>query len=274
MLGNLYDFNSEKDAVSYDSMPEIDRFALHRLQEVIERTLKAYDTYEFHIIYHTLYNYCIVDLSAFYLDILKDRLYTSPPESSGRRSAQTVIHVLLDTMARLMAPILSFTAEEIWSHMPRSDRNEPSVHLTSLPQVTEAWKNQELAKKWKRILDVRGDVTKALEEARVKKLIGHSLDAVVTLYTDNNLYETLFPYESELSSIFIVSGASLVNGKKSAGAFESQDIDNLWILVEPATGDKCERCWIYDASIGTSSEHPTICRRCLNSLKELNPNVA
>jgi isoleucyl-tRNA synthetase len=269
MLGNLYDFDPEKDAVSYGSMPEIDRFALYRLQEVIERTLKAYDTYEFHIIYHALYNYCIVDLSAFYLDILKDRLYTSPPESAGRRSAQTVIHILLDTMARLMAPILAFTAEEIWSFMPGTKENEPSVHLTSIPQVTEAWKDQELAKKWKRILSVRGDVTKALEEARVRKLIGHSLDAVVTLYTDNDLYDILYPYENELSTIFIVSGAFLVKGGNPAGAFESQEIDNLSILVEPATGDKCERCWIYNVSIGTSSEHPTICSRCLNSLKEL-----
>ena len=139
MLGNLYDFDPEKNAVPYGSMPEIDRFALHRLQQLIERTLKAYDTYEFHIIYHALYNYCIVDLSAFYLDILKDRLYTSPPESAGRRSAQTVIHILLDTMARLMSPILVFTAEEIWGFMPGSKENASSIHLTSLPAVNKAW---------------------------------------------------------------------------------------------------------------------------------------
>ena len=269
MLGNLYDFDPGKDAVPYGSMPEIDRFALHRLQELIERTLKAYDTYEFHIIYHALYNYCIVDLSAFYLDILKDRLYTSPPESAGRRSAQTVIHILLDNMTRLMAPILAFTAEEIWGFMPGSKENASSVHLTSLPAVNEAWKEEKLAEKWELILEVRGDVTKALEEARVKKLVGHSLDAVVTLYTDNDLYDLLYPYENELRTIFIVSGTSLVNGGKPAGAFESQNIDNLSILVEPATGGKCERCWIYDHSIGTSLEHPTICNRCQDSLKEL-----
>ena len=269
MLGNLYDFDPGKDAVPYGSMPEIDRFALHRLQELIERTLKAYDTYEFHIIYHALYNYCIVDLSAFYLDILKDRLYTSPPESAGRRSAQTVIHILLDNMTRLMAPILAFTAEEIWGFMPGSKENASSVHLTSLPAVNEAWKDEKLAEKWELILEVRGDVTKALEEARVKKLVGHSLDAVVTLYTDNDLYDLLYPYENELRTIFIVSGTSLVNGGEPAGAFKSQNIDNLSILVEPAKGEKCERCWIYDVSIGTSSEHPTICSRCQNSLKEL-----
>jgi isoleucyl-tRNA synthetase len=250
-------------------MPEIDRFALYRLQEVVERTLRAYDTYEFHIIYHTLYNYCIVDLSAFYLDILKDRLYTSPPESAGRRSAQTVIHILLDTMARLMAPILAFTSEEIWSFMPGGKENASSVHLTSLPAVNKAWKDEKLAEKWKRILKVRNDVTKALEEARAKKRIGHSLDAFVTLYTDDDLYNNLYPYENELKTIFIVSGTSLVNGGKPAGAFESQDIDNLSILVEPATGEKCERCWIYDHSIGTSLEHPTICSRCQDALKEL-----
>ena len=126
---------------------KIDRFALHRLQELIERTLKAYDTYEFHIIYHALVQLLHCGSFAFYLDILKDRLYTLPPESAGRRSAQTVIHILLDTMARLMAPILAFTAEEIWSYMPGSKENEPSVHLASLPQVTEAWEGSRTGKK-------------------------------------------------------------------------------------------------------------------------------
>ena len=269
MLGNLYDFNPETDAVSYDSMPEIDRFALHRLQELIERTTQAYDSYEFHIIYHSLYNYCIIDLSSFYLDILKDRLYTSPPESADRRSAQTVIHILLDTLSRIMAPILAFTAEEIWCFMPDRKGKETSVHLTLLPKVNAEWKDDELAKGWKQLLKVRNDVTKALEEARVKKLIGHSLDAAVTIYAKGQLFDTLFPYEDDLRTIFIVSQAVLIKGEKSSAAFESSEVEGLSILVEPATGDKCERCWIHDTSVGTNSAKPTICGRCQDAMTQI-----
>lgn len=269
MLGNLYDFNPAKDKVSYDLMPEIDRFALHGLQKLIERTRSAYYTYEFHIIYHGLYNYCIVDLSAFYLDILKDRLYTSPPESLDRKSAQTVIFILLNTLARLMAPILAFTAEEIWNFMPGDREGSESVHMMSLPKVEEKWKDDRLAQKWKHILEVRGEVTKALEDARVKKIIGHSLDAAVTLYTDDDLYQRLYPYEHELRTIFIVSSVSLRKEEKPDKTFESVDVHGLLIKIESAEGDKCERCWIHDTSVGTDSEQPTICRRCQDALSEI-----
>jgi len=157
LLGNLYDFDPKKDVVSYDEMSELDRFALHRLQELVQRTRRAYDSYEFHIIYHALYNYCIVDLSAFYLDILKDRLYTSPSQSKERRSAQTVMYKILDSLARIMAPILAFTSEEIWNFMPGNKMNSESVHMKSLPVVNEAWKDEPLAEKWKKIIEVRGD---------------------------------------------------------------------------------------------------------------------
>ncbi len=274
MLGNVYDFDSEKDAVSYESLLEIDRFALHKLQELIKKTRKAYDTFEFHIIYHTLYNYCTVDLSAFYLDILKDRLYTSPPESVGRRSAQTVMHILLDSIARIMAPILPFTAEEIWNFIPNRKENEASIHLASFPEVNEVWKDEDLAKKWKRLLEVRREVTKALEEARAKKLIGHSLDAAVTIAANEDLYDALNLYSDDLKSIFIISGAFLVKERKLAGAFESSDIEGLSILVESAAGDKCERCWMHDPSVGTNSEQPTVCNRCREALSLLNRNSA
>ena len=266
LLGNLYDFDPEKDVVSYDKMPELDRFSLHRLQELVRKTRRAYDTYEFHIIYHALYNYCIVDLSAFYLDILKDRLYTSPSQSVERRSAQTVIYHILDTLARLMAPILAFTAEEIWNFMPGRKMNSESVHMTSLPVVNEAWKDEQLAEEWKKIIEIRGEVTKALEEARVKKIIGHSLDASITLYADDDLYDILEKYTDELRTIFIVSEASLMKGEKSEGIFKSLDIEGLSIQVEPASGEKCERCWIHDFSVGADSEQPTICSRCQDAL--------
>ncbi|MFC1813370.1 isoleucine--tRNA ligase, partial [Thermodesulfobacteriota bacterium] len=262
MLGNLFDFDPARDAVPYESMPEIDRYALHKLQELIEKGIKSYDTFEFHVIYHALHNYCTLDLSAFYLDILKDRLYTSPSDSVARRSAQTVLHIHLDALARLMAPILAFTAEEIWDFMPEREGKEKSVHLTSLPEINESWKDEKLAKTWKRILEIRGEVTKALEEARVSKRIGHSLDAAVTIDADNSLYDELYPYADDLGAMFIVSKLSLTKNNKPSGAVESADVKGLSILVEPAAGDKCERCWVYDTSVGTSSQHPTICHRC------------
>jgi isoleucyl-tRNA synthetase len=269
MIGNLFDFDPEKDAVSYESMAEIDRYSLSRLQDLVEKTLNAYDSYEFHLIYHMLYNYCTLDLSAFYLDILKDRLYTSPPESVGRRSAQTVMHILLDAMVRLMAPILPFTAEEIWRYMPAQKRKEESIHLASAsaPVASELWKDEGLIRKWERILTVRGEVTKALEEGRIKKRIGHSLDAAVTLSADKELYDFLMPYAEDLRAIFIVSKTSLAKEKKLDGAYESCDVNGLSILVEPAPGEKCERCWIHDLSVGSDPEKPSICKRCQNALK-------
>ena len=267
MLGNLNDFDPDKDAVPYESMPEFDRFALHQLQALIERTRQAYDTYEFHTIYHALYNYCIVDLSSFYLDALKDRLYTSTPDSEGRRSAQTVIQINLDTLSRLMAPILAFTAEEIWAYIPNYSNKYSSVHLASLPSVNKDWQDKDLAKKWQHLLEVRGEVTKALEEARVERLIGHSLDAFVTIYAEDSLYDILYPYKDELRTIFIVSKTSLEKGEKPAGIFASKEIEGLSVRVESALDKKCERCWIHDASVGTDSEKPTICSRCRGALR-------
>ncbi|MEA3429502.1 MAG: class I tRNA ligase family protein, partial [Thermodesulfobacteriota bacterium] len=230
MLSNLYDFDPEKDSIPYESMPDIDRYALHRLQELIENTLKAYESFEFHVIYHRLYNYCTLDLSAFYLDILKDRLYTSPPESVQRRSAQTAIHIIIDSIARLMAPILSFTAEEIWKYMPDRKGKEISIHLSELPVVNNAWKDESLAENWGRLLDVRGYVTKSLEEARAKKLIGHPLDALVTIFAGEDLYDVLYPYTKELSSIFIVSQAFLAKKDSIKGDSKSDDIEDLRVV--------------------------------------------
>lgn len=269
MLSNLYDFDPEKDPVPYKSMPDIDRYALHGLQKLIEKTTRAYDQFEFHTIYHVLYNYCTLDLSAFYLDILKDRLYTSPPKSVGRRSAQTVMHILIDAVSKVMAPILSFTAEEIWTYMPEQKDKETSIHLASLPVVNEELKDEELAQKWGLLLKVRGEVTKALEQARTAKLIGHPLDASVTISANKDLYNNLHPYTEDLKSIFIVSQASLIKEETLSGAYKSNDIEGLLILVEPAAGDKCERCWIHDTSVGTNTEHPTICSRCKENIKGL-----
>jgi isoleucyl-tRNA synthetase len=269
ILGNLSDFSPEADALSYDQMLEIDRFALHRLQELILKGKRAYETYEFHLIYHSLYNYCTVDLSAFYLDVLKDRLYTSPPASRQRRSAQTAIYRILDAIARLMAPIMAFTAEEIWQHMPQVTGKPESIHMASLPEVDPAMIDEAMAGRWQKLLEVRAEVTKALEKARIAKQIGHPLDAAVTLAADGELYDTLVGFADELRSIFIVSKAELVRDTPLANAFDSQDVPGLSIRVAAAEGEKCQRCWIHDPTVGLGDSAPGICGRCQEALRQI-----
>jgi isoleucyl-tRNA synthetase len=266
MLGNLYDFKPEADAVPAGRLLEIDRFTLHKLQLLVEKVRRAYDLYEYHTIYHALHNFCAIDLSALYLDILKDRLYTSPAGSLERRSAQTVLCMLLDTVARIMAPILPITAEEVWRHMPAAPDKAASIHLALLPAPDAALLDAGLAERWERLLQVRGEVTKALEEARVKKLIGHALDAAVTLSAGGELYEALAPHAAELRSLFIVSAAELLKDAALEGAVESAEVKGLRIRVEPAAGSKCERCWVHETSVGASAEHPGICGRCRTAL--------
>jgi isoleucyl-tRNA synthetase len=268
MLGNLYDFAPETDSVPVGRMLEIDRFTLHKLQLLVEKARRAYDLYEYHTIYHALHNFCAIDLSALYLDILKDRLYTSPARSLERRSAQTVLYRLLDTLARIMAPILPFTAEEIWRHMPAVPNQAASIHLTLLPAPDATLMDGRLAERWERLLQVRAEVTKALEAARVRKLIGHALDACVILSANNTLYTELAPYAAELRSLFIVSAAELLKDAPLDGATESTDVKGLKIRIEPAAGRKCERCWVHETSVGESPEHPTICGRCRKALGE------
>jgi isoleucyl-tRNA synthetase len=269
ILGNLNDFDPAKDRVDYDVMPEIDRFALHRLQDLTGKILKAYKDYEFHVIYHGLYNYCTLDLSAFYLDILKDRLYTSPPRSIERRSAQTVMYITLDVITRLMAPILAFTAEEIWSYLPDYPEKPASVHMAALPAVHSEWQDKVLVNNWEQILSVRAEVTKALEQARAKKQIGHPLDAAVSISADSDLKTLLGRYDENLREIFIVSHAELVSEDKLTGAYESDEINGLSIRVEAAGGEKCERCWVHDPAVGTIADHPTICSRCKDALDRI-----
>jgi isoleucyl-tRNA synthetase len=270
MMGNLYDFDPDSDGVAYELLPEIDRFALHKLQELIEKGRKAYDSYEFHVIYHALYNYCTLDLSAFYLDILKDRLYTSPPQSMERKSAQTVLHMTLDGIARLMAPILPFTSDEIWQFMPTRASKESNIHLSLLPEANADFKDDALADRWEFLLKIRGEATKALEAARGQKLIGHPLDAAVTISVPGDAYDKLQSFAADLRSLLIVSQASLVKDEALENAFRSDDVDGLLIGVAPAPGDKCERCWVHDTTVGNHSEQPTICQRCQDALEQIS----
>jgi isoleucyl-tRNA synthetase len=269
LLGNLNDFSPETDSVPVDQMLDIDRFALHTLQALVQRAVKAYETYEFHVIYHRLYNYCTVDLSSFYLDILKDRLYTSPPASTARRSAQTAMYAILDAMARVMAPIMPFTAEEIWKHMPTVASREQSIHLAAFPEPDPTLKDDELATRWETLINVRAEVTKALEQARADKVIGHSLDSAVTVGLSDDLFAILSAFKDDLRSIFIVSRAAMVAGE-IPGAYVGQETGGVWVKVAPAGGEKCQRCWVYDDSVGKIADHPTICSRCSGALAQMD----
>ncbi len=268
LLGNLSDFDPARHTIPYAQMAAIDRYALHGLQDLVARARKAYEAYDFHVIYHSLYNYCTLDLSAFYLDILKDRLYTSPTESAARRSAQTALYKIADALARLMAPIMVFTSEEIWRYLPAVAGKEASIHLSAMPEADESLRDAALAEQWQAIKVVRAEVTKALEEARVQKRIGHSLEAVVTLGLSDELYAPVAPYAEELRSIFIVSEVHLTQGGLE-GAFAGTEAAGIAIRVTSAASQKCERCWVHDPSVGQRSEHASVCNRCYDALKQM-----
>jgi len=259
ILGSISDFDPATQSVSHADMPEIDRWALHQLEMLKERVLTAYQDFAFHVIYQDVNGFCTVEMSSFYLDILKDRMYTSKADSLSRRSAQTVLHEILDTLLRLLAPVLSFTADEAWQHMPA--RKEASVHLTAFPQLHPEWKDVSVVGRWDRIMKVRADVSKALELARTAKIIGHSLDASVTIAAPAELLGFLRAYEPELQSIFIVSKVTLIDCISGEG-WASENIDGLKVQVAAAPGVKCERCWYYSEELGTDADHPAICPKC------------
>ncbi len=269
ILGNCADFNPATDTVAYEEMLEIDRFALYTLNRLIEKTRKAYMEYEFHGVYHALYNYCTVDLSSFYLDILKDRLYTSLPDSPERRSAQTTLHIILDAMVKIMAPIMIFTAEEIRRYLPDKTDAADSVHCELFPDPEPRWQDTDLAGRWQQILTVREEVTKALESARVAKIIGHPLSARVIIAAPDTLHSVLKLYADDLKMIFITSQAELTRDALPADAYVSEKIDGLAIQVVPAEGEKCDRCWIHDPSVGANPDFPTICRHCSDVVARL-----
>jgi len=268
ILGNLYDFDPEKDSVPYKDLEELDRLTLHRLMKLTEKIRNSYDTFEFHTIYHSVHNFCTVDLSAFYLDILKDRLYTYSSKSTGRRAAQTTIHNVLDHLVRLLAPVLVFTTDEAWSFMP--GKKSGSIHLAAMPDVNKDWLDEGLEKKWDTILSVKAEASKALEAARQQKVIGHPLDALVTIFPTQELVSLLKEEEEALEEVLIVSDlrVSTGSGTPAGGVlFESKEVPGLKITVEAAGGGKCERCWHFSPFVGKSAEHPTICGRCVEALK-------
>jgi len=266
ILGNLYDFDCKKDMVSVEDMEEIDRWVLYRLQEIIRRVRNAYESYQFHVVYYTLYNFCSVDLSALYLDVLKDRLYTSKAESRERRSAQSAMYIILDAMTRLLAPVLVFTSEEIWSNMPDYDGKEESIHMTQFSEVDPQYLDEDLGKKWETLIAVKGEVSKAIEIARQKKVVGHSLDSCVNIHAPEKLQAFLKGYLDNMKALLIVSQVNLVPADKVSDPYESTEFEGLKIEVSRARGIKCERCWNYSETVGENADHPTICTRCVKNL--------
>lgn len=263
ILGNINNFDPETQSVPFAKMPEIDRWALHQLEILKERVLTAYQEMEFHVIYQEVNGFCTTEMSSFYLDILKDRMYTSKSDSLERLSAQTVMFRILDTLVRVLAPVLSFTSDEVWQFMP--GEREESVHLAAFPPRNPEWQDDALAARWERIIKVRSDVSKALELARVAKTIGHSLDAAVAIAAPPELFAFLQEYAAELNGIFIVSKATLVT-ELEGEYWSSENLEGLKIQVTAAPGVKCERCWYYSEELGTNAEHPTICPKCTQAV--------
>jgi isoleucyl-tRNA synthetase len=265
LIANLYDFDPNAHAVSDSALLELDRWVLARTRLLVERCRKAYFEYEFHVVYHALNNFCSVDLSALYLDIAKDRLYCSAATGTARRSAQTALWRILDTLVRLMAPILTFTAEEIWGYVPGLKPRVESVLLAEFPSAGPAEEDEALLATWGRLLEVREAVTKALEQARQEGRIGHSLDARVRLgfASEGPLGELLGRRLADLPTLCIVSQ---VERGELAASDESPLVAGLRVAVTRAAGDKCARCWNYRTSVGADVSHPTLCSPCVAAL--------
>jgi isoleucyl-tRNA synthetase len=270
LISNLYDFDPTADRVAREELDELDRWILGRTENLLARCREAYDNYEFHVVYHSLNNFCSVDLSAQYLDIVKDRLYCEGAKSIQRRAAQTTIYRILDVLAHLTAPILSFTAEEIWNYMPDKAKRPKSVFLSQIPEPDLTIVDTALAEKWDRILRERSEVLKALEQARTAGIIGHSLDAQVVFENRNGdhgsiLRKLIHADRNRLQDLLIVSQASeTVEVGGGTGEESSYDAPllNCSVKVRKAEGGKCERCWKYDIKVGTDKNHPTVCARC------------
>lgn len=269
LLGNLYDFNGGDHE---GNLLEIDLWALSRLQGLIRRVTDAYEDFEFHQVYHTIHNFCIVDMSSFYLDILKDRMYTSRPDSPERRAGQWVIYRILSSMTRLIAPVLSFTADEIWDLIP--GEKEESVFLAAFPGVEEKFVNPDLEKRWERLISIRNGVNKALEIKRQERFIGNSLEAKIILYVDGDDFDLLSAYRDFLPALFIVSEAGVSHrsdfdksAMSLADVYEITELSGVSVVVQRASGKKCERCWNWSEEVGRFSDAPELCGRCYGTLK-------
>ena len=270
-LGNLYDFKPAEERIGYRDMDELDRWALYQFELFKRRAMKAYEEFDFHVVFHSLHQFCGVTMSAFYLDIIKDRLYTASPASQERKAAQTVLYDILTGLLCLMAPVMSFTAAEAWEYLPPAvagEQRKDHVFLQEFPQEFAEAIDPELDKKWKRLLEVRSEITRALEGARRDKIIGHPLEAKIMVKATGSLAEFLADKWTTLQMISIVS--ELVQAEDLIGEiYRSEELPELQISVIPATGEKCERCWLRSETVGGHVDHPELCSRCTSVVAQL-----
>jgi isoleucyl-tRNA synthetase len=253
-LGNLADFDPATDTLPANEMNEIDLWALANLDDVTAKVLAGYAAYDFQAAYLAIYNFCTVTLSARYFDIIKDTLYILAPRSRTRRSSQTALYRIAETLSRLLTPILAFTSDEAWENLP--GQTVPSVHMAQFPEPVER-DDAALMERWERIFSIRDEVLKALEAARNDKQIGSSLEAKVILTTDAATTRFLVDYYEQLRYIFIVSQVEVREG------------DAFAVEIKRADGEKCERCWNYSIHVGEFSKYPTVCERCNEALTEI-----
>lgn len=273
LLGNLHDFDPEKHLVPLEKLPAVDRYMLHRMTEVFKEVTDAFDTFQFFRFFQTVQNFCVVDLSSFYIDIAKDRLYISTPDGFRRRSCQTVLYYALDNLTRAIAPVLCHLAEDIWQFLPYKTPYK-SVFEAGWVKLDSKWENPELATFWEKMRDIRNDVNKVLEQARVDKQIGSSLEAKVLLYvTDEKLRSAVKALEidtngiDELRYLFITSQATVLDSAQQLEGLKYNSISDNWgIGVVDAEGEKCDRCWNYSTHVGESKEDPLLCERCVSAL--------
>jgi isoleucyl-tRNA synthetase len=266
-LGNLYDFDPQANAVSFENMEALDQYMLRQTAALARDVRNWYGEFAFHKIYHHVNHFCVVDLSAFYFDVIKDRLYTYAPNSAGRRSAQTALWRISEAMVRLLAPILSFTCEEVWQHLPKMPERLESVHLAEFPGTVDILGDKSVPEEdaqqhqdWTTVLAVREQVMKALEEERNSKRIGKSLEAQLIITASDPAYSVLARYRDQLRYLFIVSAVTLTQGSGNGTG-------GVHVEVKKADGGKCDRCWNYSTHVGEDKEYPTICERCSAVLK-------
>jgi isoleucyl-tRNA synthetase len=283
LLGSLHDFDPQKDAIAFDDLPDLDKYMLHRIREVFNEVTEAFDSFQFFRFFQTVQNFCVVDLSNFYLDIAKDRLYISSANAFRRRSCQTVLQIALENLARAIAPVLCHTAEDIWQFIPYKTAHK-SVFQAGWVRVNDKWDNPELAEFWKTLRRIRGDVNKVLEQARTEKLIGSSLEAIALIYlSDEKLRSAIEPLNvsgngiDELRYLFLTSNVELLDTPETLKGLKTlrvQGEDNWDIGVVNAADyesdgksyHKCDRCWNYSTHVGESAEHPLLCERCIPAL--------
>ena len=266
ILGNLYDFDPSTDLVPYEQMEELDKWAVLAMNRMLQKATDAYESYAYHLVYHSVYNFCVVDMSNFYLDVIKDRLYCERADGAARRSAQSAMFLILDALTRLLAPILCFTSEEIWQTMPHQEGVETeSVNYNEIPKPVACPGIDE--QKWERLMALRDDVKKALELARGQKLIGAALEAAVTLHCSDETYDFVAQNEALLPTLFIVSAVTVTKGAGQGYAGEA--FPGVTVEVAVAPGEKCERCWKVSPDVGSDAEHPTLCPRCAAVVRSL-----